>query len=95
MSKFDIQGNPRDKYVLNFKKSSFHSVNKSIWSNDKELLKKMARLLMENYQTVYIDESDSDILWLHGAIHQSKLDKDRMRSEHFEIFRNSKNERLA
>ena len=37
MSKFDIQGNPNDKYVLNFKKSRYHSVNKSIWSNDKEL----------------------------------------------------------
>ena len=93
MSKFDIQGNPNDKYVLNFKKSSYHSVNKSIWSNDKELLKKMARLLvMENYQTVYIDETNSDLLWLHGAIHQNK---NRMRSKNFEIFRNSKDERLS
>jgi len=73
MSKFDIQGNSNDKYVLNFKKSSYHSVSKSVWSNDKELLKKMARLLvMENYQTVYIDETNSDLLWLHGAIHQDK-----------------------
>ena len=93
MSKFDIQGNSNDKYVLNFKKSSYHSVSKSVWSNDKELLKKMARLLvMENYQTVYIDETNSDLLWLHGAIHQ---DKNRMRSKNFEIFRNSKEERLS
>ena len=93
MSKFDIQGNSNDKYVLNFKKSSYHSVSKSIWSNDKELLKKMARLLvMENYQTVYIDETNSDLLWLHGAIHQ---DKNIMRSKNFEIFRNSKEERLS
>jgi len=93
MSKFDIQGNSNDKYVLNFKKSSYHSVSKSVWSNDKELLKKMARLLvMENYQTVYIDETNSDLLWLHGAIHQ---DKNIMRSKNFEIFRNSKEERLS
>ena len=53
----------------------------------------MARLLvMENYQTVYIDETNSDLLWLHGAIHQ---DKNRMRSKNFEIFRNSKEERLS
>lgn len=86
MSKFDIQGNPRDKFVLNFKKSSYYSVNRSVWSNDKELLKKMAKLLvMENYQTVYIDETNSDILYFHT----------RNRSKHFEIFRNSKNEQLT
>ena len=92
MSKFDIQGNPNDKYVLNFKKSSYHSVNKSIWSNDKELLKKMARLLvMENYQTVYIDSADDSLLWLAGRIGGKKS---YSRSKHFEIFRNSKNEDL-
>ncbi len=86
MSKFDIQGNHKDKFVLNFKKSSYYSVNKSVWSNDKELLKKMAKLLvMENYQTVYIDESDSDVLYFQT----------RTRSKHFEIFRNSKNEQLT
>ena len=92
MSKFDIQGNPNDKYVLVFKKSSYHSTAKHVWSNDKELLKKMALLLvMENYQTVYIDKTDDDLLWLHGAIHQTS---DRKRSDDFEIFRNSKNECL-
>ena len=92
MSKFDIQGNSNDKYVLNFKKSSYHSVNKSIWSNDKELLKKMARLLvMENYQTVYIDSADDSLLWLAGRIGGKKS---YARSKHFEIFRNSKNEDL-
>ena len=92
MSKFDIQGNSNDKYVLNFKKSSYHSVSKSVWSNDKELLKKMARLLvMENYQTVYIDSADDSLLWLAGRIGGKKS---YARSKHFEIFRNSKNEDL-
>ena len=92
MSKFDIQGNMDDKYVLNFKKSSYHSVQKSIWSNDKELLKKMARLLvMENYQTVYIDSADDSLLWLAGRIGGKTS---YARSKHFEIFRNSKNEEL-
>ena len=92
MSKFDIQGNSNDKYVLNFIKSSYHSVSKSVWSNDKELLKKMARLLvMENYQTVYIDSADDSLLWLAGRIGGKKS---YARSKHFEIFRNSKNEDL-
>ena len=91
MSKFNIQGNPKDKFVLNFKKSSYHSVNKSVWSNDKELLKKMARLLvMENYQTVYIDESNENFLHLARDMNG----KYAQRSKHFEIFRNSKNEQL-
>ena len=85
MSKFDIQGNPNDKFVLNLKKSSYYSVNKRVWSNDKELLRKMARLLvMENYQTVYIDATNEDLMYY----------KTGRRGKHFEIFRNSKNERL-
>lgn len=91
MSKFDIQGNPNSKFVLNFKKSSYHSVSKSVWSNSYEKLCDYARLLvMENYQTVYVDDNNGSLLWLHDRMCQMKT----KRSKYFKIFRNSKEEDL-
>ena len=91
MNKFDIQGNPKSKFVLNFKKSSYYSVQKSVWSNSYEKLCDYARLLvMENYQTVYIDGNDESLLWLHDRMCQMKT----KRSKYFKISRKSKEEDL-
>ena len=91
-SKFDIQGNGNSRFVLNFKKSSYYSVQRSVWSNNYRKLCQMAKLLvMENYQTVYVDGNNENMFWLCS---RRGGKNNYTRSKYFKIFRNSKEENL-